>query len=84
MAPVALLILGLTAGTYITWNVQYAGKIARTRSLAAQTTTARIQTALKARSVDSLTDSQQNTEMSFSRNRGNIDDKGVITVDLKK
>jgi hypothetical protein len=82
--PAALFIIGFISVGYITMNMENA-RAMKTASLAAHKAPVSGMPAMVAQNTaDSSKDSLHNPDVNFARTRGNLDDKGVITVDLKK
>jgi anti-sigma factor RsiW len=86
LVPVALFLMGFAAIGYISFNI---GNAKRLKSLAAHTqTTAPAQAVVRpvpsAPAIAAAADSQNKTITNYAATRGNLEDKGVMTVDLKK
>jgi len=89
LVPMALLLMGFVTFGYISFNVYNAKQL---KSLAARTQVAPAPQAVQpiahpaVPAVASAADSQNQNKpiTNFSGTRGNLNDKGVITVDLKK
>jgi len=82
LLPAAVFLIGFVSVGYLMLNMQNAGQI---RAMAAKNQAATV--AIKTEKVpkaDSLKDSLHGTDVNYARNRGNLNDKGVMTVDLKK
>jgi hypothetical protein len=82
VVPVMLFIIGFISVGYIMMNMENArqtvGKTTAAVQQPAQTIT------VQAAVADSVKDSLHNPDVNFARTRGNLNDNGVITVDLKK
>jgi anti-sigma factor RsiW len=79
--PVMLFILGFISVGYISMNRENARQM---KAVAVQRQTVAPQSAVAQAKADLSKDSLRNREVNFARTRGNLDDQGVITVDLKK
>jgi len=83
--PALLFIIGFISVGYIMMNMENARQTGGKTTAAVQQQTTTAQTVAVQAVADSVKDSLgSNPDVNFARTRGNLNDKGVITVDLKK
>jgi hypothetical protein len=80
--PVALFVIGFISVGYIMMNMDNARQM-KTAAVQAQKVEPQV-AAAPATAADSAKDSLHNPNLNYARTRGNLNDKGVMPVDLKK
>jgi hypothetical protein len=84
LMPVALFVIGFISVGYIMMNLQNAQSM-KTASLKAAAPGADVATQVAVQNAaDTSKDSLHNPKVNFAQTRGNLNDKGVFPVDLKK
>lgn len=78
LVPATLFIIGFISVGYIMMNMENARQTYRTTTAAVQQQVVPAQTAVAQKTADSVHD------VNYARTRGNLNDKGVFPVDLKK
>jgi hypothetical protein len=84
--PAALFIIGFISVGYIMMNMENARQM-KTAAVQVQKATVVVEqqvAAVPANAADSVKDSLHNPNLNYARTRGNLNDKGVMPVDLKK
>jgi hypothetical protein len=80
LVPVMLFVIGFISVGYIMMNMENARQTYRTTAAAVQQQTLPAQT----RVAQKMADSAKESDVNYARTRGDLNDKGVFTVDLKK